>query len=115
MRDDLYVVEGVPIHDGRILIPVPLRKEVLECLHSAHQGVNGMLAHAKQRLFWPGMDAAIRLTRAQCDECNGRAPSQSEQPFLDVQTPEFPFQLTCTDLFHFQGHKFLMYVDRFSA
>ena len=32
-----------------------------------------------------------------------------------TSTPEFPFQSTATDLFHYQGHKFLLYVDRFSA
>ena len=74
-----------------------------------------MQTHARQRLFWPGLDAALRLTRAQCSDCNGRAPSQSEEPFLDVHVPEFPFQTVATDLFQHQGHKFLLYVDRFSA
>ena len=32
-----------------------------------------------------------------------------------MEAPEFPFQSTATDLFHFQGHKFLLYVDRFTA
>ena len=74
MRDDLYTIDGVPVKDGRILIPSSLRKEVLECLHAAHQGVTGMQEHAKHRLFWPGLDNALRLTRAQCSDCNGRAP-----------------------------------------
>ena len=115
MREDLYTVEGIPIQNGRILIPRPLRAEVLEALHSAHQGTTGMSAHAKQRFFWPGLDGAIRLTRAQCADCNGIAPSQSMEPFIEARTPEFPFECTATDIFHYQGHKFLMYVDRFTA
>ena len=116
MREQLYAVDGVPVqHDGRVLIPHSLRAEVLECLHSAHQGVTGMAAHAKKRFFWSGMDAAIRLTRAQCGHCNGIAPSQSQEPFVEPTTPEFPFQETATDLFHLQGHKFIVYVDRFTA
>ena len=115
MREDLYNVDGVPIQDGKILIPTSLRREVLECLHSAHQGVTGMQAHARQRLFWPGLDAAIRLIRAQCQDCNNIARSQSEEPLVEAKTPEFPFQSTSSDLFHHQGHKFLLYVDRFTA
>ena len=115
MRDTLYSVDGVPINDKRILIPQQLRKEVLECLHSAHQGATGMREHAKHRLFWPGLDAALCLTRAQCSDCNSRAPAQSEEPLLICAAPEFPFQSTATDLFHCQGHKFLLYVDRFTA
>ena len=115
MRFDLYSVDGVPINNRRLLVPQLLRREVLECLHSAHQGVTGMREHAKHRLFWPGLDAALCLTRAQCADCNNKAPSQSAEPLLEVETPEFPFQSTATDLFHCQGHKFLIYVDRFSA
>ena len=115
MRDELYSVDQVPIKDGRIFIPAALRKEVLECLHAAHQGVTGMQENAKHRLFWPGLDAALRLTRAQCFHCNNRAPSQPPEPLLALEAPEFPFQSTATDLFHFQGHKFLLYVDRFTA
>eukprot|EP00112_Aurelia_sp_Birch-Aquarium-sp1_P001605 Seg1173.19 transcript_id=Seg1173.19/GoldUCD/mRNA.D3Y31 product="Retrovirus-related Pol polyprotein from transposon opus" pseudo=true protein_id=Seg1173.19/GoldUCD/D3Y31 len=59
VRDDLYTVNGVSLKDKRILIPRPLRAEVLECLHAAHQGVNGMLANARQRLFWPGLEANL--------------------------------------------------------
>ena len=66
MRDNLYMIENVPFRDAKMLVPKPLRKRILEGLHAAHQGVNGMLANARQRLFWPGLDAAIRLTRAQC-------------------------------------------------
>lgn len=57
MREELYCLEGVIIKGNKILIPRQLRAEVLESLHSAHQGVNGMLANARQRLFWPGLDA----------------------------------------------------------
>ena len=99
MREELYSVDGVPVLNGRILIPPSLRAEVLEALHAAHQGVTGMSAHAKQRFFWPGLDAAIRLTRAQCTDCNSNAPSQSQEPFVETRTPEFPFELTATDIF----------------
>ena len=52
LRDDLYSINGIPISNGRILIPSSLRREVLECLHSAHQEVTGMQEHAKHRFFW---------------------------------------------------------------
>ena len=64
MREQLYCLEGVIIKDNKILIPRQLRAEVLESLHSAHQGVNGMLANARQRLFWPGLGASVRQTRS---------------------------------------------------
>ena len=115
MRHDLYTVSGIPVKDGRALIPHKLRAETLEALHSAHQGVTGMRALAQNRLFWPGLDHAINLTRAQCRDCNDTAPSQSAEPLIESEIPDFPFQSTATDLYTYVGHKFLIYVDRFTG
>ena len=80
MREQLYCLENVSIKENKILIPKQLRAEVLKPLHSAHQGVNGMMANARQRFFWPGLDASIRQTRAQCRTCNMIALSQPKEP-----------------------------------
>ena len=45
LKDDLYMLEGVPCIDGRVFIPKSLRREVLAGLHSAHQGLSGMKDH----------------------------------------------------------------------
>jgi hypothetical protein len=39
VRDKLRLTEGVPMLEGRTVVPVKLRGQVLETLHSAHQGV----------------------------------------------------------------------------
>lgn len=46
-RDHLSQVDGVPLFKGRVVVPAWLRKAVLETLHSAHQGVNGMTLRAQ--------------------------------------------------------------------
>ena len=115
MRDELYVVDNVPFKGHKMLIPRPLRKLVLEGLHAAHQGVNGMLSNARERLFWPGLDAAIRLIRSQCRQCNENSPSQAAEPAIVSVPPEVPFQQTVTDLCEIEGHNFLVYADRYSG
>ena len=59
MRHELHQLEGVPFHEHKMFVPKALRSEVLDCLHSAHQGEVGMKSSARYRFFWPGMDAAI--------------------------------------------------------
>ena len=49
MKEDLYEVDGVPFLHGRMLVPMSLRRQVLNVLHRAHQGVVGMKALARQR------------------------------------------------------------------
>ena len=115
MRDELYVIGNVPFKDHKMLIPSALRKDVLIGLHAAHQGVNGMLANARERFFWPGLDAAIRLTRSQCKQCNEQAPSQPAEPQMVSPPPEMPFEQVVMDLCHLAGHDYLVYADRYSG
>ena len=101
MKDELYVIEHVPFKGHKMLIPSALRTQVLEGLHAANQGVTGMLANARERFFWPGLDAAVRQIRLQCRQCNEQAPSQRAEPTITSPPPEVPFQQTVTDLFDF--------------
>ena len=115
IKDSLYVIDGVPFKGRKMLIPAALRPQVLEGLHAANQGVTGMMSNARERLFWPGLDAAVRQLRLQCRQCNEEAPSQSAEPTITSPPPEVPFEQTVIDLFSTQGHSFLIYADRFSG
>ena len=75
MREHLYTIQGVPFRDHKMLIPRCLRKQIIENLHEGHQGINSMLANARERFFWPGLDAQLRQAKNQCRRCNEIAPS----------------------------------------
>ena len=115
MRDDLYVIDNVPFKSKKMLIPRNLRRPVLEGLHIGHQGVSSMLANARSRLFWPGLDAEVKQLRENCRQCHEQAPSQSDEPPITPAPPETPFEQTVADLFHLEGHTFIAYADRFSG
>ena len=88
---------------------------VLDGLHAANQGATGMLANARDRFFWPGLDAAIHQLRLQCRQCNETAPSQRTEPLIITPPPEYPFQQAVSDFCDIEGHTFLIYADRFSG
>ena len=115
MREELYVVDKVPFKGRKMLVPSALRGRVLEGLHSAHQGTTGMLANARDRFFWPGLDAAIRQVRARCRQCNENAPSQPSEEMILTPPPDYPFQQVVTDFAEIEGHDFLVYADRYSG
>ena len=46
-RDELFEADGVAMFKERIVVPLPLRKVVLETLHAVHQGVRGMQLQAE--------------------------------------------------------------------
>ena len=74
-----------------------------------------MLANAHQRLFWPGLEAQLRQTRAQCWACNRIAPSQPKKPLADLPVLEFRFQQTVIDFCDISGNKYLIFTDRYTG
>ena len=113
-REGLSTVDGVILYKDRIVIPPSLRDEVLEALHAAHQGVTSMVARAETSVFWPGITPAITALRTSCQQCNRSAPSNPSAPPVPPLSPEYPFQCLCADYFSYQGHHFLVVVDRYS-
>ena len=115
MKDDLYTIGRTVFKGKKMLIPASLRQVVLDGLHAAHQGVTGMRSNARERLFWPGLDADLKLTRDQCRKCNENAPSQSDEPMIHTEIPELPFQQVAIDYCSSEGTDYLIYADRFSG
>ena len=115
MRDDLFVVKNVVFKDRKMLIPKRLCPIVIDGLHASHQGVSGMKANAKERIFWPGLDADIKKKRDQCRRCIESAPSQTAEPMIITPPPELPFQQVAVDFYHKGNHNYLIYADRYSG
>ncbi|GFO35678.1 gypsy retrotransposon integrase-like protein 1 [Plakobranchus ocellatus] len=113
-REHLTTFDGVVLYHDRIVIPPSLRDRVLQCLHSAHQGVTQMCSRAESSSFWPGMTPAITEMRARCQACNRMAPSQPSAPPTPPISPAYPFQCIVADYFHYRGHTYLVAVDRYS-
>ena len=113
-RDNLTEYDGVILYKDRIVIPRTLRSSVLQALHSARQGVLMMVSRAEDSFFWPGMTPAIEETRARCTSCNHMAPSQPNAPPTPPIRPLYPFHAICADYFSYNGHHYLVTVDRYS-
>ena len=115
VREELTTLDSLPLYKQRIVVPKALRAEVLEALHSAHQGVAGMKARAEATVYWPGMSAAIVQRRGQCRTCNTHSPSQPHAPPTPTNPPQYPFQQVCADYCSVSGTQYLILVDRYSG
>ena len=87
IRSRLRIHDGVPMLDDRTVIPTILTSEVLETLHSAHQGTHSMTFRSSDIIYWPPVDLII---------------------------PEYPFQHICMDYFSLNNKSFGIFVDRFT-
>jgi hypothetical protein len=64
--EGLSTTDGVILYKDLVVNPQSLRKEVLDALHSTHQGVTSMIARAETSVFWPGITPDINILRAGC-------------------------------------------------
>ena len=110
----LCVVDGVVLMGQRIVIPPALRTSILNALHAAHQGVSAMRARAMDSVYWPDITIDIARVRDQCAHCHQMAKSNPMQPPSDITPPDYPFQMICSDYFHYSGKDYVVIVDRYS-
>ena len=103
------------MYGRRVIVPHSLRREVLQGLHSAHQGVAKMSDRSQDVVFWPGLFKDIEQIRAECAACDTNAPSQSPLPPEPLESPEYPFQYIVADYCTVKAKSWLVIADRFTG
>ncbi len=87
----------------RLIVPmdVKVRTVLLAYLHDhdGHHGRDKVMASAKLRVWWQGMDADVRTYIASCQRCQQvRDPPGKEQGIaMPLKTPEYPWQWVTMD------------------
>ena len=120
VRDRLSVSDGLLMYryesnPHRLVIPSTLRRNVLENLHAANQGVEAIQARARQSVYWPKIDDAIKAHCRSCESCQRHAPSQPKQPIIPTPPPEYPCQQVVADLFQIEKYIYLSFACRLTG
>ena len=113
-RDELVAQEGLILRGDRVVIPHTLRKETIQDLHAAHQGIESTLRRARESIYWPNMNNEVKDYISRCDTCLTYAPRQQKEPLLSHEVPDRPWAKVATDLFQFENKDYLVTVDYFS-
>ena len=115
VREYLTINDHIVLLDKRIVIPHKFRKQILNNLHSAHQGTSMMQAGANKSMYWPGINNNIKTFHDNCRSCSYNVPSQSKEPLISSPTPDWSFQQICGDYFDYQGHSYLAIAQQLSG
>ena len=67
--DELSELNGIILRGERILIPTPMRKDMLERINQGHMGIEKSKRRARDILYWPGMNSEIQDKIARCGIC----------------------------------------------
>ena len=110
---DLTVQNGLLLHGKRLVIPSPMRVDILNKMHSEHLGVTKCRDRAKNTVWWPGISSQIDQLVRHCQICIKEKKNAAE-PLIPSILPDRPWQKVCTDLFELNGKKYLIIIDYFS-
>ena len=101
------------MRDSRIVIPKSLREDILQKIHSGHQGITKCRARAKQSVWWPGISKEIEALVENCPTCC-KTRVQFAEPLIATTFPKLPWQRVGTDLFEYKGMQYILVIDYFS-
>jgi transposase InsO family protein len=107
------VVDGLLLRGNRLVIPPPLRVDILNKIHTGHLGIAKCRERACQAVWWPGLSAQLEQLVKNCRECC-KNQKPSAEPLCPSTLPDLPFQKVATDLFEWNNKPYLLVVDYYS-
>ena len=111
VRDELSELNGVILKGERIVIPPYMRKEMLEKIHQGHMGIEKSKKHARDVLYWPGINSQIADKVSRCTTCLEHRNQNTKEPMIPSRIPSKPWALVATDLFTWDKCEYLIIVD----
>ncbi len=109
---DYTVVKGVLFRNDRVVIPVSLRRQLLDEIHSCHLGIQKMKQLARRYVYWKSLDKEIENIVKSCTDC---ARNQANPPKVSVHPWDTPSQnwerVHIDHAGQFQNHWFLIVMD----
>ena len=110
---ELTVQQGLLMRNNRLVIPSSLRHDMLDRLHTGHQGITKCRRRAQQSVWWPGLSKQLEDLVTNCAECC-KNRSQNAEPLIPTSFPKLPWQKVGSDLFMWKNSHYLLIIDYFS-
>ena len=113
VRSEITIQEGLLLFRNRLIIPEILRADILERIHTGHQGIVKCRALARESVWWPKLSVQIESMVKECPVCIKERPVPPE-PLITTATPAYPFQKVGMDLFELFKEQYLLVIDYYS-
>ncbi|XP_053305893.1 uncharacterized protein K02A2.6-like [Spea bombifrons] len=114
-RDELSVLDNVLLKGRRLVIPVSLRRDLLQKIHEGHLGIQKCKRRAREVLFWPSMMSDIAALVSSCHTCQSFQPASPKEPLLQEDMVKIPWHTVGVDLFSLDGRDYLALLDSYSS
>lgn len=113
-REDLNIHDNLIFKGDRLLVPVKLRKDMLQKIHYTHLGKEKCKNLARQVLFWPGMNRDIDELTGSCSVCLSVRRNNTKETMISHEIPDNVWEKVGFDLFTLNGVEYLIGIDYYS-
>lgn len=117
VRDSLVIDDGIILKGDAAVVPHALRRWYIDRLHDGHQGLVKMNLRARDSVFWPDIRRDIDARVRECLPCQSTRPSVHRSAMQEEHqhpVPGGPWIELSSDLFHHDGHNYILIVDHYS-
>ena len=112
--EELTIEDGLILKGTRIIIPNKKWEAILKQIHDSHLGLTKCKLHAKQLVYWPGLNNQLEQLVLNCQLCLKYSQSKTKPDTYSTLGQEaliFAWTKVATELFHFKGNSYLLLVD----
>ena len=88
---ELTVERGLLVCGSRVVIPASLRVNILDKIHTGHQGITKCRERAKHSVWWPRLSWQLEELVKSCPECLKQS-SPKPEPLSPSYLPLLPWQ-----------------------
>ena len=96
---NVHEVDGVLLHEDKVIIPYALKTKMLAMIHEGHLGQEKSEALARSTIFWVGLAKDIEQFVAKCAVCISHRHLQPHEPMIAHDIPARPWQKVASDIF----------------
>lgn len=99
VRYDLTTHQGLILRNSQIVIPVSMRKQVMDIIHTGHLGISKCIEKAKNSVYWPGYQGQIQDVVLSCATCQENVRANAQCNYEPYDIPQYPMQSLSMDIF----------------
>ena len=114
VKAELSEHNGLVLRGCRIVVPQPMRKEILQKIHEGHQGLAKCRERARSSVWWPGLSTEISSLVTSCQVCHELKRTQQKEPLIATPLPDRPWKRIAMDLCEYNHQNYLIISDYYS-
>lgn len=114
LKNELCLEDGLFYYNNRLIVPSNFRKYFLQLFHETHTGIVKTKMIVKKYFYWPGLMSDIESYISGCSLCLKYSRSNTQDPLINHNIPEIPFNKVGIDIAEHAGQSYLILIDYFS-